>query len=310
MQSLKLTIQFRGPLASALQSDTIFGQFCWFYRYIYGPDKLEEKLNQEVPFVVFSDGFLENHISMPILKPDSIENVGESKNIEDYLEKYKNIKKFKKMNFVKADILKDQQLLRLTDIMQSIDFDKKADKKMVSHIILRNSIDRLTNTTLTDGGLYQTEETFFNRNAKIDIYVKYNEQAIDKDCIEKVFDFIGQSGFGKDKSIGKGRFKIVSSEKNPDLLKEKQTKTFISLSSGVVCDDCEVLFGKTFVKFGKHGGYDMQNPFKKPVILFKAGSTFKIKNFKSVYGKSLALSSYKNHVHSAYLLPLFIDVEE
>ncbi|PMP65197.1 type III-A CRISPR-associated RAMP protein Csm4 [Desulfurella multipotens] len=300
MQSLKLTLKFTSPLASALQSDTIFGQFCWYYSYIYGVEKLESLINQEKPFAVFSDGFLENHIPMPVLKPISIDKFGD----------YADIKRFKKLEFIKASALKDVDVLdavKLIKLIKSVNFEKKS--YLERQVILRNSIDRITNTTL-ENGLYQTEEVFFDKDARIDIYVKYDSELIDKDCITKVFDYIGQSGFGKDKSIGKGRFKITNLIENPDLLKEKQTKTFISLSSGVTCDDCEVLFGKTFVKFGKHGGYGLPNPFKNPVIMFKSGSTFKIKNFKPIFGKSLSVSKYKNHKHGAYLLPLFVDVEE
>ncbi|WP_291490193.1 hypothetical protein [Desulfurella sp.] len=297
MQSLKLTLKFTSPLASALQSDTIFGQFCWYYSYIYGVEKLESLINQEKPFTVFSDGFLEDHIPIPVLKPVSIDKFGD----------YADIKRFKKLAFIKASALKDVDVLDAVKLIKSVDLDKKS--YLERQVILRNSIDRITNTTL-ENGLYQTEEVFFDKDARIDIYVKYDSKLIDKDCIIKVFDYIGQSGFGKDKSIGKGRFKITNLVDNPDLLKEKQTKTFISLSSGITCDDCEVLFGKTFVKFGKHGGYGLKNPFKNPVIMFKSGSIFKIKNFKPIFGKSLSVSKYKNHKHGAYLLPLFVDVEE
>lgn len=310
VQTLKLTLQSKSPLASDLQSDTIFGQFCWVYRYLYGEKKLEETISsfEENPFIVFSNGFPEDHIPVPISKPSSIDGF---ENFEDYT----NGKKIKKMAFIKAELLKDHQsVLKAAELQKLLLelIEKGNDSNTVqfkNQIILRNSINRKTNTTI-EGGLYQTEEVFYSKDAKIDIYAKYNETVIDDSEIKTVFENIGSMGFGKDKSIGKGRFKIANVEKSPSILQERQTHTFISLSNGLPCEDSEVLFGKTFTKFGKHGGYGLKNPFKNPVILFKAGSIFKINRFKPIFGRGLSLSFEKNHKHNAYLLPLFIDVEE
>lgn len=296
MQSLKITIQFKSPLASDLHSDTIFGQFCWVFGYLFTINRLEEVLKdfKQKPFIVFSNGFLKNHVAMPILKPLSIDDV-----------EYENTKKFKKLQEIDIKYLKSP--LKAKDLLPALSSNE--ENYYQKQILLKNSINRLTSTTI-DGGLYQTVETFFGENTKIDIYSKYDEGIITDKEIEEVFVNIGLMGFGKDKSTGKGRFEVVSITKNPSILEYKPTNTFVSLSCGVPCDDCEVLFGKTFTKFGKHGGFNIANPFKKPVILFKAGSTFKIKKEKPVFGLGLNLSSYETHMHSAYMLPLFINVEE
>lgn len=297
MQSLKITISFTSPIAASLQSDTIFGQFCWMYRDMFGEDKLKQALSnfKEKPFIAFSNGFLENHIAMPILKPQK--SFGN-------LEEYEKQKKLKKRSEIKlGDWINSE--ISLDALKQYIEEDQEFYK---SQIFIRNSINRRRNTT--EEGLYQTEEIFYKKDTKIDIYAKYNSDIISLDEIKSVFDYIGKFGFGKDKSTGKGRFKIISLKEDIELLKPKDTNAFISLSCGIVDEDCQVLYAKYFTKFGKHGGYGLANPFKKPAVLFKAGSTFKVSKTKDVYGKALELSSFEGHYHSAYIIPVFVRLKE
>ncbi len=298
MQSIKITVSFISPLASRLQSDTIFGQFCWMYRDLFGQDKLHQALAsfKEKPFIVFSDGFLEGNIALPILKPQ--------KQSFDDLEDYSNLKKIKKLSEIKLGEWVNQEV-SLDTLAPYINQDSQVYYK--SEIFLRNSINRITNTT--GEGLYQTQETFYKKDTKIDIYAKY-DSTIALDEIKSVFEQMGKFGFGKDKSTGKGRFKVVGFEENPSILETKDTNAFISLSNGIVDDDCQILYAKYFTKFSKHGGYGLANPFKNPVILMKAGSTFKAKKPKDVYGRALELSSFEGHYHSAYLLPVFVQLKE
>ncbi len=306
MKSLKITINFISPVASLMQSDTIFGQFAWWYRYKYGEDRLTDALKgfETQPFVVFSDGFLENTISIPILKPQSLskikDNIGEK-----YYEKMKDVKSAR---YVKLD---DEWLNESSINFFSIYpfMNCESDKRVKSQKFIRNSINRISNTT--EEGLYSTEETFFDSSINVDIYAKYDENKIIKDEIEEIFDEIGSFGFGKDKSTGKGRFKLVNIEENPSILEARQTNAFINLSSGIYDENCEILFGKTFTKFGKHSEeLVFKNPFKNPVILFKSGSVFKVKQIKEIYGKGLELSNFKGHYHNAFMIPLFVNVEE
>ena len=307
MKSLKLTIEFKSPLGSMLLSDTIFGHFCWEYRDIFGEDKLKEVLEdfESNPFIVFSDGFVKDTLPMPFLKPKSLNEMKGyfKEKFGDDFDYYSNVKRLKKARFVKVDFFKslkeDLELFALYDYIHK-------SKTKTAHFI-RNSVHRITNTV--QDGLYSTTEVFYGE--PVDIYVKYDEGRIDKSTIKKVFESIGRFGFGRDKSTGKGRFEVVEIEDEPKVLARKSTKTFISLSSGVPDEDCEVLYGKTFTKFGKHGrGPILKNPFKNPVVLFKSGSVFSFKMEKEAYGRGLSVSVYHGHCHSAYMLPLFVDVEE
>ncbi len=306
MKSLRLTIKFESSLGSLLLSDTIFGHFCWEYRDIFGEERLKELLDdfENNPFIVFSDGFVKGTIPMPFLKPKSLDEMKEyflkrDKNI-DYYSKAKNLKK---SGFVDVDFL--DSVRGNLELFALYDYIHESSTETVHFV--RNSVNRISN--IVREGLYSTIETFYKE--PVDFYVKYDDSRVDKKTIEKVFKSIGKFGFGRDKSTGKGRFKVVEVENEPEILARKSKKTFISLSSGVPDDDCEILYGKTFTKFGKHGrGPMLKNPFKNPVILFRSGSVFKFRNKKDVYGNALSVSSYPGHYQSAYMLPLFVDVEE
>jgi len=301
MQSLKITIKFESPVGSELQSDTIFGQFAWEFRYIFGENKLKEVLVdfENSPFIVFSDGFPEGAIAMPFVKPQKYDTI-KAKFGDEYYTRMKNIKKAR---YVRLD---DSWLNSKVDLfsLERFILDKSVFENFVG---IKNSVNRISNTT--EQGLYTTQEKFFMVN--VDIYAKYDEKKIQKKDIKQIFDSIGKFGFGKDKSVGKGRFRVVKYEDSPKILEKKDRKTFISLSSGVPCTDCEILFGKTFTKFGKHGGdLIFGNPFKNPAILFKSGSIFKANKTKDIYGSALRISNYDGHYQNAYMIPVFIDVEE
>ena len=305
MKSLKIAIHFTSPVASLMQSDTIFGQFAWWYRYKYGEERLTDALKgfETQPFAVFSDGFLENTISMPILKPQSLSKIKDNLG-EKYYEKMKEVKSARYINL--DDKWLNGENINFFSIYHFMNC--KSEKKIKRQKFIRNSINRISDTT--EEGLYSIEETFFNSSVNVDIYAKYDENKISENEIEEIFDEIGSFGFGKDKSTGKGRFRIVKIEENPKILDAKQTNAFVSLSSGIFDENCSILFGKKFTKFGKHSEeLVFKNPFKNPVILFKAGSVFKIKQVKDIYGRGLELSNFKGHYQNAFMIPLFVNVE-
>ncbi len=306
MQSLKITLKFLSPLGSLLQSDTIFGHFAWELKYLKGEDGLKKLLDsfEKEPFIVFSDGFVKDTVCMPFLKPKGLKDAKEfilkKDKKTDY---YSKMKELKKARFVKVEDWVFADRLNLFDLYDFIE-DEETSK---GAIFIRNSVNRLSNNV--QEGLYSTKEVFYKK--PIDIYVKFASDAITKEEIREAFESIGKFGFGKDKSTGKGRFVVETVEDNPKILQKKNSKHFISLSSGVYDADCEIFYGKTFTKFGKHGGdLIFGNPFKNPAVLYKGGSVFKVNKTKEIYGRALKISNYNGHYHNAYMIPLFVDVEE
>ena len=302
MKALKVTIEPTSSFASPLMSDTLFGNFCWQFLELYGEKRLQEYLKDytEAPFIVFSDGFPSGYLPKPFLKP------------EDFGEKT-DIKKYKKLRFIK-----NKTILSLVSNLNETHLFKKLiieTQETLNHCykhqrIFKNAINRLSNTVLS---LYHTEEDFFDDNFCFDIYLKYNNHLLKKEEVLNVLEYIGKIGYGKDASIGKGKFEIKNYEESPAVLpKRDNINAFISLSHGIPDSSIKDGYFKTITKFPKHGGYlaITANPFKNPVILTIPGSVFLVEEIKEIYGQALNISpNIGNHIHSAFMLPLFVHLE-
>lgn len=316
MKSLKIYIKPLSSFKTKFHSDTLFGQFCWAYGYLNGFDKLKEVIKNidKNHFIAFSDGFINDLLPRPLIKPYSFED-----------SELKNAKEYKKTEFVNAEFLiENRKNLDDRSIFQFCRKSKAKNKETsITDNILKNSVNRFAGTTL-EGQLYNSEETYFNDATKITIYTKYNEDIISKDGVLSIISQIGELGFGKDASTGKGKFKIDGGNggytDDPDELKSFDgANAFMSLSHGIPATykdecDCKLNYGKIITKFPKHGGFLSNGDyFKNPFIAYKPGSTFLINDsngIKEIYGKVLNNLSRqgKNHIQGTFLLPFFIKI--
>lgn len=141
-----------------------------------------------------------------------------------------------------------------------------------SIITLHNTIDRLTNRTLSEGGFYRLEEIF---TPNINIYVKVTSEAW-KDRVVSLFNDLSKVGYGKKKSIGKGQFSVeeVIEFRFPPI---EKANGFVTISNFCPAenDPTEGLY-KTLLKYGKlsEGFASCGNPFKRPLLMIKTGSVF------------------------------------
>ncbi len=322
MKSLKIKVKPLSSFGTKFQSDTLFGQFCWIYGYLNGFKKLEEitKSINENHFVAFSDGFINDSLPKPIIEPYKFE-----------VNELKNAKEYKKTEFIKADFLmKNSNNLNDKDIFDNwleskFNYIKKSSSQTyIAENILKNSVNRITGTTY-EGQLYNSEETFFDADKVfITFYVKYNDNIINKEEVNKIINLMGELGFGKDASTGKGKYKIEGEDSitdEPDELKFFEgANAFMTLSHGIPFDnnetefDCKLNYGKIITKFPKHGGFLSNGDyFKNPFVVYRPGSTFLINdihNIKEIYGKSLNNVSRHggNHIQGTFLFPFFIKI--
>ncbi len=324
MKSLKIKLKPSSSFGTKFQSDTMFGQFCWMYGYLKGFKKLEGIIKDinENHFVAFSDGFTNDMLPKPIIEPYKFE-AGELKNAKEY----------KKTEFIQADFLiKNRYNLKDKDIFDDwLKFKSNSERKniaqpeILTENILKNSVNRIAGTTF-DGQLYNSEEIFFNAdNILITFYVKYNDAIITLKEIKNIVSLIGELGFGRDASTGKGRFRIDDGDSSitdePEELKYFEgSNAFMTLSHGIphnLCEnglDCELNYGKIITKFPKHGGFLSNGDyFKNPFVVYRTGSTFlinNINNVKEIYGKALNNISRHgdNHIQGTFLMPFFIKI--
>jgi len=319
----------KSPIITPFQSDTLFGHICWAINYLKWDDKREVEdflalYDQKKPPLLISNGFPKDYLPKPITRPilqEELESIFGKENRKENSYKIKTIKR--------AELIRKDDLLQIIkgQISPEILFrklaknfekeEKKRKKRGKKEVVYHNTINRVTNRVTT--GLYEQEETFYAPDFnEFEIYLKTNY--FNKDDLRRIFEFISMGGFGKDKSIGKGRFKFSIIE-GTDLKDSDNPNGFMTLSSYIPHSEAPTKgYYEILLKYGKLGGdFAMgsaevdNNPFKKPLIMFRAGSTF----YDSDYDKSKIYGSLLKDVHKnpkirhyGYAFPLGINMEE
>ncbi|BCD68478.1 hypothetical protein [Nitratiruptor sp. YY09-18] len=281
----KATIKPLTNFATPLKGDTLFGQICWHiaYRDENRLKKLLENYDKN-PFLICSDGFQSGFLPKPKLPSFMLG--------EDMEKKKENRKKV-------WVTLKDLQNAQYENAI------KDSSKELVD--VVRNSINYLKFTT--DSGAfapYGVQEISYNR---LDLYF-LTDKSFAKD-LEIILNEIGAVGFGKDATIGKGRFTVESFETvNFDF----QSKYFMTLSPAYITgQEAKNIFYEIFNRFGKLGGDRARtNPFKKPLILADTAAVieFEKETTKKYMGKAIKkISTFEDIVHQGYAITIPIGVK-
>jgi len=315
MEMLKIKLKPLSSFSSKLHSDFLFGEFCWGISYLYGEEYLNQLLKDfdTSPFIIFSDALDMGLLPKPLLKPQIIEGI--------------EFKTYKKWGFVSLDYFKKNidniSVGSLVKYIKQESEKKKKSKNLLSlkksELLIKNRINRLSN--YVNQGLYTIKEEFFNKDFYYIIYVKYNNNIISKEDIIKTFDFLSKFGLGKDRSIGKGKFKfeIYETFEEKEFFYPKENRLFFLNLSSMLYEkndnDIILLYGKTFTKFPKMGGYyAFSLPFKNPIILYEKGSVFKVINKnKDFFGKatnevfSKEIKEKGKFFHSGYSMGIFFN---
>ena len=197
--------------------------------------------------------------------------------------------------------------------MQNGDFQNaKKDEEVYENkdklvTVIRNSINYKTFTTDGDSfAPYGVDEYLLNEK---DIFFLLNDKQFKKDELKEVLKLISEIGYGKDTTIGKGRFYF---EDFKEISIDFNSTTYMSLSPFSIDnkEEIEKLFYEPFVRFGKLGGdRAYKNAFKKPILFLNTASTIIYKEKKERFFAGCAIeniSTYKDVVHQGYtiLLPI------
>ena len=287
MTLLKTTITPESNFATLLQGDTLFGQICWSIRFHLGEERLEELLRNydSEPFLIVSDGFAHGYLPKPTL-PSAL--LG-----EDPEKKKENRKKVWLM-------LEELQNGKYTKAKR----DEDVNNKIKTESIVKNSINYKTFTTGEGFDPYSEEEYSFE---KMDIYCLLDENRLSIAELEKLLKLVGEMGFGKKSTIGKGRFSVTAFTEIK--LAKKSSTTYMLLSSiNAFGLEAKSFFYDPITKFGKHGALlATRNPFKKPLLLAKSGSVAAFEQPKEIEYLGKAIQGHSTHaktIHQGYAIAL------
>lgn len=289
MKLYKTTIKPLSSFATALKGDTLFGQLCWGIRFAFGEQRLNTLLADYLnkPFLVVSDAFLSGYLPKPLAPLEMLEkNTSEKKQIRKKI--WLSLNDLQKGNFSSA-------------------IPESENSKKVEYSI-KNSINRLTFTTGDDFAPFSEAETFFS--SFLDIYFLLDEDRFTKAELVSALQSVAAVGYGKNASIGKGRFEF-DELKSVELCKDLGGNTAFMTLSPSVLNGFSKVFYEPFTRFGKHGAnLANEKPFKAPLLLADTKALIMPNNDEKsrilefgYIGKGISgHSAYENSVHQGYAI--------
>lgn len=289
-----LQVKPKSGLLSELQSDTIYGHFCWRLKERFGDEKLQRFINSYrdgSPVFLLSDGLLieGNDIRFPI--PYLFKKPETQKKKSDKILEFVKRKNSKENKYISLDQL-NQFLSSSTYEFRNNKKENRADNRPLIEEQLRVSvqIDRRSLSS-SEGKLFSYNPQFFREDLSYGILVKIlDEKAFaDYEC-ESLLKELFETGYGKKKSSGYGSFEVLAFSPFDNIKEPDDADSFIVLGNYLPGDDDKVepLGYELNTKYGKFGEQKSQsdNPFKNPMTLLTAGSCFKTSNSRrEFYGR-------------------------
>lgn len=264
----RATLALATPLGTPLAGDTLFGQICWALREAKGAAELAKRLEgytRGQPWLVVSDGFPAGHLPKPTL-PQHFEPAREPQ----------ERKAAKNNRWIPLDAT-GLPLPRLLDAARDDEaaYGKAPRSGMQSH----NTLNRLTGTT-GEGEFapYALPQTFYRAGQRIDLWLLLDEDRTATDEVRGLIEAIGASGFGRDASIGLGKFTVESFQPDQPVAPEGANAhwTLAPCAPQGQGFDGRQSFWRVHTRFGRHGNAHAlaANPFKAPIIMASTGAVF------------------------------------
>jgi CRISPR-associated protein Csm4 len=294
----EITIKPTSPFGTPLKGDTLFGHFCWQVAYDPGlvTGGLEGQLSRykDEPFAVFSSAFpklkkekTEYFFPRPEVAMMTISDRANGSRKDRMLGgKLLKRKKWMVLQEIGSFRLKNVQFLTGEELKARFQSERCAqtgvtpmpgiaDEMMVRFSQSHNTIDRLTGTTGKGRfAPYAKENFFYWPGLTLAIFVLLDEAVTDIDRVRQGIEKIGAWGFGRDASIGLGRFDVVEHLELPLPNVSDATACYTLAPSVPEKGAFSEAFFSPFVRFGKHGGAlaTGKNAFKRPVVMADEGS--------------------------------------
>ena len=273
MDMIMLRIRPLSPFGTPPLGDTLFGQLCWVIRHQSGEARLRELLDGYLanrPFAVAADALPAGYLPRPALPLSRFEQPADA-----------DRKRLKQRNWIPHSALR-QPLRNWLSVARS-------DREVTGHpdFSLReswpqphNSINRLTGTT-GEGGFapYTLMQIGFAPDLTLDIHVVFDPARLSAVELQALFESMGATGFGRDASIGLGKFAVV--DHIPTTLTGPANANAYLTLAPCAPQGCGFLPHASryqpFTRFGRHGDIAVQKgqPFKTPILLAAAGAVLK-----------------------------------
>ena len=274
MQTLCYPLHPLSAFGTPLAGDTLFGQLCWTLRHQLGNARLNELLQGYTsgkPFAVVSDALPAGYVPLPHVPSDLWQ-----KSIE--------------ADAPDRKALKRKKWLPLADLSQPFaqwQASAKSDAQVapesaapIDRAQPHNTINRQTGTT-GEGQFtpYAMPQIWFHPAMRFDVYVTLDEARLRTTELCAALDYMGATGFGRDASIGLGKFERIGEVVPVVFPAAAGANSYVTLGpcapQGLGFCPVRSTY-QVAMRFGRHGDAAVQSgqPFKRPVLLAKAGGVF------------------------------------
>jgi CRISPR-associated protein Csm4 len=195
---------------SPLVGDMLFGQLCATLAQQRGSDALSALLTgytTGTPFAVISDAFPSGYLPKPRLPIEIVKQALGSQATEQDPTQRKAAKKQAWIPLASLPTLHTQPASLASLWLAAVELPDKQKSKSTPET--HNSINRHTNTT-GEGGFapYSVSATWMS--GELEVYCVLDTERFKAEELNAALTAIGQWGFGKDATVGKGKFTVAS----------------------------------------------------------------------------------------------------
>lgn len=275
LRRYRLVLDPLSPFGTPPTSGTLFGHLCWAKRAREGRAALRAWLARlpVEPFAL-SDLLPAGHLPRPLLPPAREESQAE------------DTKALKRRRYLSLDAWRGLRIGATAKALKAALRRSQQDPPFLKPARNpHNHINRETGRTpeAGGGGLWFADELWpaiakdGPRRIEADLYVRSPLPARE---VEALIAHVGETGFGRDASTGRGRFTLEGSEDAGWLAEAPAgggAARMLSLSQGVMTANMRQARWQRFVLFGKLGremAAEGRRPWKLPLVLAEAGATF------------------------------------
>jgi CRISPR-associated protein Csm4 len=274
MDAMHLRLRPGSAFGGPIKGDTLFGQLCWAARNRWGESRLAELLvgyTQGQPFAVCSDAFPVGHLPRPALPLHRYKPLAETDR--------KAVKRRRWVPLAALDRPVEEWLGHCrSDAEVAADLGGESGRLVEVHAQHHNSIHRLTGTT---GGAefapYTQEQHWFAAGIDLHVYMLVDPSRLAAADAALLLTDVGRIGYGRDASIGLGKFDLVGAPETSPLPTRATANACFTLAP---CAPQGLGFSaaashyELFTRFGRHGDVAVHtgHPFKAPVLLAQTGA--------------------------------------
>lgn len=267
MQTFCFTLRPLSAFGTPLAGDTLFGQLCWTLRHQLGNDRLNMLLagyTSGQPFAVVSDALPAGHVLLPSVPSGLWQKTADV-----------DRKTLKKKRWLPMAALSLPFAAWQAQARSDGDVAEKTERAQP-----HNTINRQTGTT-GEGQFapYAMPQIWFHPAMRFDLHVVLDEARLSQAELAAALDYIGATGFGRDASIGLGKFECIGDASALIWPAHVHANSYLTLGpcapQGLGYCPVRSTY-QVATRFGRHGDAAVQSgqPFKRPVLLAKAGSVF------------------------------------